>query len=136
MVRIQAVLLVALFGTIGLFGQDKTPRKLISSKEGKDLYMAYCASCHGVSGKGDGPAAPAMKTPMADLATIAKRNNGKFPREEMEHMILGGKGARVAHGSEQMPVWGPVFRKVENDRDYGLLRVSRVVEYIMSMQKR
>ncbi|MGH8059266.1 MAG: hypothetical protein ACREOH_18860, partial [Candidatus Entotheonellia bacterium] len=22
---------------------------------GRDLYLRYCASCHGISGKGDGP---------------------------------------------------------------------------------
>ena len=49
---------------------------------------------------------------MADLRTIAKRNNGAVPKEELEKMILGEKGSRAAHGSEDMPVWGPVFRKV------------------------
>lgn len=116
------------------FAQNKTPRNLIASINGRDLYVAYCASCHGLDGKGHGPAAPALKGPLPDLNTVAKRNNGTFPREEMELMILGGKGARVAHGSEEMPVWGPVFRKVEDDRDLGLVRVRRLVEYLISKQ--
>jgi hypothetical protein len=33
-----------------------------------------------------------------------------------------------------MPVWGPVFRKVENDRDLGLVRVRRLVDYLVSLQ--
>ena len=45
MFRIQ--LLVLLAGAV-LSGQDRTPRKLIASMEGKDLYKAYCASCHGL----------------------------------------------------------------------------------------
>lgn len=115
---------------------QSSPRKLIASMEGKDLYLAYCASCHGKDGKGGGPVAASLKGPLADLTTIAKRRRGKFPREEMEKMILAEKpGSRTGHGSEEMPVWGPVFRKVENDQDLGLVRVRRVVEYLMSIQR-
>ena len=130
--RIQIILLL---GVSIAFGQEKSPRKLIASMEGKDLYLAYCASCHGKLGKGDGVVASALKGPLADLSTISKRNRGKFPREEMEKIILGGeKSSRTAHGSEQMPVWGPVFRKVENDQDFGLVRVRRLVDYLISIQ--
>lgn len=129
------VSLILLLGVSIAFGQEKSPRKLIASMEGKDLYLAYCASCHGKLGKGDGPVASALKGPLADLTTISKRNRGKFPREEMEKIILGGeKSSRTAHGSEQMPVWGPVFRKVENDQDFGLVRVRRLVDYLISIQ--
>ena len=129
------VSLIFLLGVSIILGQEKSPRKLIASMEGKDLYLAYCASCHGKLGKGDGPVASALKGPLADLTTISKRNRGKFPREEMEKIILGEqKSARSAHGSEQMPVWGPVFSKVEKDQDFGLVRVRRLVEYLISIQ--
>ena len=127
--------LILVLGVSIVLGQEKSPRKLIASMEGKDLYLAYCASCHGKLGKGDGPVAAALKGPLADLTTISKRNRGKFPREEMEKIILGEqKNARTAHGSEQMPVWGPVFHKVENDQDLGLVRVRRLAEYLLSIQ--
>lgn len=123
-----------LLGLAGASAQTSTPRKLIASMEGKDLYLAYCASCHGTSGKGDGPVAAVLKGPLADLRTIAKRSKGKFPLADIETAILTGKGARGGHGSEEMPVWGPVFRKVENDQDVGLVRVRRLAEYVASLQ--
>ena len=132
MLRTLAITL--LLGLTVAFGQTSTPRKLVSSMEGNDLYVAYCASCHGLSGKGDGPVAAVLKGPLADLRTIAKRHKGKFPVEEIEKMIIKGKGARGAHGSEDMPVWGPVFSRVENDQDLGLVRVRRVTEYLISLQ--
>lgn len=132
MFRLQWFLLL----TAVAAAQTATPRKLIDSMNGKDLYAAYCASCHGLNGKGNGPVAPALKAPLPDLTGIAQRNNGAFPKEEMEKMILGTKGSRVAHGSEDMPVWGPVFRKVENDKDYGLVRVRRVVDHLITMQRK
>lgn len=131
---LTALFLGGVISTFAASGQTRTPRKLIASVEGKDLYMAYCASCHGVEGRGDGPVAAALKGPLADLRTIARRNRGKFPREAIEAMILEGKGARGAHGSEDMPVWGPVFRKVEKDQDLGLVRVRRLADYLASLQ--
>jgi hypothetical protein len=131
MFRIHVLWLLA---AAAVCGQDRSPRKLIASMEGKDLFKAYCASCHGLDGKGHGPVAAALQGPLADLTTLAKRSGGAVPREEIESMILGGKGSRLAHGSEEMPVWGPVFRKVERDRDFGLLRVRSLVNYLVSLQ--
>jgi mono/diheme cytochrome c family protein len=132
MLRIHLVLLVSVMAA----AQTVTPRKLIESMEGKDLYAAYCASCHGLDGSGNGPVAPALKAALPDLRTITRRNSGVFPKEELEKMILGTKDSRVAHGSADMPVWGPVFRKVENDKDYGLVRVRRVVDFVVSLQRK
>jgi hypothetical protein len=33
-----------------------------------------------------------------------------------------------------MPVWGPVFRRVERDQDLGLVRVANLVKYLESIQ--
>lgn len=125
-------MLLTLLSVVG-WAQEKSPRKLPATLNGKELFVAYCASCHGMDGKGGGPVAPALKTALPDLTTLSARKGG-FPTAELEKVILGeGKGA-AAHGSREMPVWGVVFRRVENDQDFGLVRVRRLVEYIESLQ--
>ena len=106
---------------------------LIRSIEGKDLFASYCASCHGMDAKGSGPASAAMKVRPPDLTLIAKKNRGKFPQAEVEQVITGGKMKR-SHGSTEMPVWGPIFRRVERDQDLGLLRINNLVKYLASIQ--
>ena len=41
---------------------------------GKEMYLKYCASCHGLTGKGDGPVSRDLKVKVPDL-TLLKRNN-------------------------------------------------------------
>ena len=106
----------------------------IRSVEGKDNFNAYCAVCHGKAGKGDGPAAPAMKTPVADLTMIAKKNGGKFNTIAVKEMIKGADREMASHGSKDMPVWGPVFRSFEGDPNISELRVTNLVSYIESIQ--
>src|ERR1035441_6083333 len=55
------------------------PAAYTTPSSGKGMYDAYCASCHGLDGKGDGPAAPALKMPTTNLTTLAVNNKGVFP---------------------------------------------------------
>jgi mono/diheme cytochrome c family protein len=110
-------------------------RPLISSVEGNDLYRAYCASCHGREGTGQGPAAPALKSPVPDLTTIARRNAGIFPKARIRK-IIAGDDTLLSHGSREMPVWGPIFHQVERDRDWGNVRLENLVAYLESIQKK
>jgi len=75
---------------------------------GKEMFNSYCASCHGVDGKGDGPAAPALKAVPTNLTTLALKNGGTFPAAHVATEIQGG-AVTPAHGSKEMPVWGPIF---------------------------
>lgn len=105
---------------------------LIPSVKGPDLFRTYCASCHGVDGKGKGPAAPALKGSVPDLTLLSKRNRGKFPAAHVREVIIGGQV--VAHGSREMPIWGPIFHQVEGDQDWGNVRVENLVKYLASIQ--
>ena len=78
---------------------------------GRVDYKDNCASCHGVSGKGDGPMQSFLVKPPSDLTTIARRNGGKFPQELMWEVIDGRwSGDSGPHGSREMPVWGNEFK--------------------------
>ena len=52
--------------------------------DGEQLYLELCAVCHGKGGMGDGPAASALKNALPDLTGLAAKNDGKFPRQEVE----------------------------------------------------
>ena len=106
---------------------------LIRSIEGPDLFRAYCASCHGLSGKGAGPAAPALKVNVPDLTLLAENHRGQFPAAYVHEVILGDK-ILAAHGSREMPIWGPVFHQVEADVDRGNVRLENLVKYLESIQ--
>jgi mono/diheme cytochrome c family protein len=115
--------------------QNQPPSRLPASLKGADLYHAYCASCHGLDGKGNGPVASALNTPPADLTTIAQRNGGIFPLERVKKIISGDQIVS-AHGSHDMPVWGPIFHQVEEDRDYGSVRLQNLAEYLRTLQRK
>jgi mono/diheme cytochrome c family protein len=101
--------------------------------DGKDTFQQYCAVCHGLQGKGDGPAASALKSRPSDLATLAKRN-GTFPAAHVTN-VLKGMDPVVAHGSTAMMTWGAVFlADVNGDRSKADARINAVVRFIESLQ--
>jgi len=110
----------------------KTPISATSAASGQEMYLQYCASCHGKAGKGDGPAAAALKTPPGDLTTLTARNKGTFPALKVSHMIQGEE-AQIAHGSRDMPIWGEVFHEREGMSTVKL-RVANLTDYVKSLQ--
>ena len=108
--------------------------KAPSAVDGKAMFETYCTSCHGKEGKGDGPAAAALKKPPADLTRISARNNGAFPTEKIRRFIDGRENV-ASHGSRDMPVWGGLFIGVDRDSDMGKIRIANLTEYLRSIQK-
>ena len=103
--------------------------------EGREIYRQYCASCHGVDGRGHGPAAVALKHGAPDLTMISRKHGGTFPFQQVKD-IIEGKQNGSAHGNREMPVWGPIFHEVESDMDLGELRVDPVTKTIEAMQQK
>lgn len=104
---------------------------------GQDLYLKFCASCHGANARGDGPIAASLKKPPADLTLIASRY-GQFPGKRIEE-IVDGRVAVDAHGPSSMPVWGEVFTRAQSptpqtekeSRD----TIHKIVEYLRTQQR-
>jgi len=112
------------------------PIRYTSPTSGKDMFMNYCAVCHGKEGKGDGPAASALKTPPANLTTLTKRYNGKFPAVHVSSTILGEADVS-AHGSREMPIWGSLFRSLDPQGDPIVRqRAVSLSDYIKSIQEK
>jgi len=118
--------------------QTTGPRTLslaIDSMYGPDLFKMYCATCHGPDGKGGGPVAPALKVPPPDLTVLSRRQDGVFPVVEVE-TIITGPVAVAAHGSDQMPIWGAIFRALDASDARAKARIKNLVDHIRSIQQR
>jgi mono/diheme cytochrome c family protein len=103
---------------------------------GKKTYLEYCASCHGEDGKGMGPAASALKTPPADLTTLAKRHAGKFPEDYVAEIVRLGRPFQ-AHGSSDMPVWGPIFNARDQFNEVAVRRrIKNLCAYLATLQEK
>jgi len=140
MVLQAAVLLAGLFAAASTVPDDKAksqqhdPGRLIQSLNGADIYRAHCATCHGLAGKGDGPVAPALNATMPDLSTITQRSGGVFPVERVRKIISGDE-LILGHGSREMPIWGSIFHQIQQDRDFGEIRLQNITDYLKSIQK-
>jgi mono/diheme cytochrome c family protein len=126
--------------SVAMFAQDQkpvikhAPTPVTSAASGKEMFNAYCASCHGTDAKGDGPAAPALKNAPADLTMLAKNNGGKYPSNKVT-AVLRGQTTLVAHGTQEMPVWGPLFWKMSQGHEGEMQqRIANLNSYIESLQ--
>lgn len=128
-----------LFSGFWLYAQPKptlnyVQPEYVSPADGAGMFRAYCAVCHGLDGRGGGPATEALKKRPADLTQLSRKNNGKFPVLEVGHIIQGAD-IEAAHGSRDMPIWGNVFRTL-NDRALVKMRVDNLTSYLESLQRK
>jgi mono/diheme cytochrome c family protein len=114
----------------------KVPAKNTSAASGKDMFVEYCAACHGSDGSGKGPAAAALKKAPADLTQLSVHNNGTFPEMHV-YRYIQGEEVVAAHGSRDMPVWGSIFGNMHSsDNDMIQMRIANLTSYIRSLQKK
>jgi|SRR5215207_9937212 len=115
----------------------RNPPLVIESMAGNDLFAFYCASCHGRDAGGDGPVSRSLKVPPPDLRLLARHNRGEFPRPRVEAFVTHGDGgSSPAHGTSDMPVWGPVFRGLGDTETRSQVRVANLVQYLESIQQK
>lgn len=103
-------------------------------KQGRELYLRYCASCHGIDADGHGAVARALTTPPANLRLLAERYGNPLPADQIARFIDGRADVK-AHGARDMPVWGerlylegPANEKQVKDT------IAKLVAYIQSIQ--
>lgn len=106
-------------------------------ERGRASFETFCASCHGVDGKGGGPVADVLTTPPADLTQLRERHDGAFPADTV-YAYIDGRQDVQAHGTREMPVWGNVWSEADEEpvsRDEVDLRIRELVEYIRTLQE-
>lgn len=124
---------------VALLAQDRSnsnakPAIVSPITAGQETFQAYCASCHGVDGKGGGPVAAALKSRPTDLTQLKKNGGGKFPLSTVEHAIQGDQFI-TAHGTREMPVWGEAFRNANRDEALLKIKIHNLALYIESIQQ-
>jgi mono/diheme cytochrome c family protein len=77
----------------------------LTGASGAELFARLCVSCHGATGRGDGPVSDVLRVAPADLTRINARNGGTFPETRVREAI-DGRAVLPAHGTREMPVWG------------------------------
>lgn len=112
----------------------------ISDEIGEQAYMNHCASCHGVTAKGDGEVAQFLNVETPSLTTLAAQNDGEFPLLKVIQVIDGRTGVGP-HGT-MMPVWGDRFKATSESSmgEYGAEVVVRgqillLATYLESIQE-
>jgi mono/diheme cytochrome c family protein len=135
---VSCVVGLAMCSCVALMAQTtghRNPPLASNSLVGHDLFKFYCATCHGRDGRGAGPVAQSLKIPPPDLTRLARRNNGTFPRTRVEQFVAnGGDVLTPAHGSADMPVWGPVFLGLDPSDMRAKTRITNLVDYLASIQ--
>jgi mono/diheme cytochrome c family protein len=142
MSKIQVIFaLLAALGAGLLFARQSSvniPVSKTPAYSGKQMYASYCAPCHGLDGRGHGPAAEALKRPPEDLTLLQRNNHGVYPARRVIAVLQFGVEA-PAHGSREMPVWGPVFGKLDHPsgrKSTQELRISNLTRYLETLQAR
>jgi hypothetical protein len=98
------------------------------------VYRTFCASCHGASGRGDGPVAD-LGPPPPDLTLLRQRNGVTFPRAEVR-AALDGTRLLPAHQRSGMPNWREVLRETERPGERTIReRIDGLVSHLETLQK-
>src|SRR5579872_2105023 len=107
-------------------------------RDGEKYFRRYCASCHGMTGTGDGPVARTLAKPPANLRMLSDKYGSPLPVAKLADLIDGRDAVR-AHGTAEMPVWGErLYAMGEGERgELGISEViGKIVAYLETIQDR
>ncbi|HUJ20780.1 MAG TPA: cytochrome c [Bryobacteraceae bacterium] len=100
---------------------------------GRQIYLERCASCHGLTGEGDGPVARALTTPPANLRRLSERFGNPLPEDRVARYI-DGRAEVKAHGPRDMPVWGARFYAESHNERAVRAMIAELIAYLQSIQ--
>jgi hypothetical protein len=87
--------------------------------------------------EGDGPTAATLRASVPNLRTLSERNGGTFPTDAVASYI-DGRTFPAAHGTREMPVWGPVFsvtQELVRGAESPEQRIAGVVAFLRELQQ-
>ncbi len=116
--------------------QEKMMPSARDTVEGAKIFQYHCAVCHGADGRGHGPDSVVLKHAVPDVTLISQRSGGKFPYQRVKKVIEGGKTGLRSQGDREMPIWGPIFHRVESDQDWGEVRLDAITRHMESIQQK
>ena len=130
------LIVALLFAAVPSGSQNVTvnPKPIVYTNPGdaRQMYVTYCAPCHGMTGEGNGPAAPAFKQAPTNLTLLAKTHGGKYPWNAVKTTLTYRKNV-PAHGDAKMPIWRDLFHSLDDSR-ISALRIANLTDYIKTLQ--
>jgi mono/diheme cytochrome c family protein len=109
---------------------------------GKHEYDTHCAGCHGLSGRGDGPNVQLLRAGIVppNLTEISKKNGGVYPFLRV-YWTIDGTGRVREHGSQDMPIWGQLYKFEGRNLDplydpvlFARTKIFALTEYVWRLQ--
>ena len=102
---------------------------------GKEMYNSYCASCHGLDGKGYGPAAPALSKGVPDLTLLAAQNRGQYPKYKVTTALSKFSESHYLGARSEMPDWYKAFVSLDRSCPFKAhVRAMSISKHIQTLQ--
>jgi mono/diheme cytochrome c family protein len=115
--NVVKIVVICLGGSLALFLGPSLVEAAGDPTKGKAIYEKYCMACHGLQGKGDGPAGKMLKPPAANFISAESK---KKSDADLRHVIEKGKPGTA------MGPWKPPL----SDAD-----INEVLVYLSTLRK-